>query len=491
MEEGRPPPLRKNCQTRMRLFSLSVFSMISESSMQFALLVELALLTSSIPAKAVAAYAAVASTTTFAIAIFNFLLITTMAQVGKAVGRMAWDEIGQRFRVAVATALIIGCICAGLLVLLEEVLLTRMFKLEMDVLIYARSIYRTRLLLIPLMMVQRVCRGLLGGYGRVKALAIGAVAVALMEIVSQVVSLRLFDYGLVGATWGAVTTAMFGVLLLFFMAVRYPPDEAVGHVRILSCCASIDIVSDSVAADTEQVNRRRVCCDFASASVNTTMRSLLLTASVYSMSVASANLGTSSLTAHQIALALWMLMSLVADGFADVATMLGSRLMGEKNGSEMRVLRDILMMFGCVLGLLATLAMWFFRDSIINLYDVHNDTQTTTDVSAKLMTLWPLLCGMQIINSSVFVLDGFVYATQSFSFIRNLMIIGVVGWFAPAMLVSTFTDFVPHTLLAVWISKAGLNLIRAVGALWLMYVSFPRVWSKEEAMLKDPLLLQG
>ena len=63
--------------------------MISESSFQLALLFELGLITSTLLTHDVAAYAAVSSTTTFAINIFNFLLITTMAQVGKAVGQQS------------------------------------------------------------------------------------------------------------------------------------------------------------------------------------------------------------------------------------------------------------------------------------------------------------------------------------------------------------------------------------------------------------------
>merc|ERR1712166_1035249 len=104
--------------------------------------------------------------------------------------------------------------------------------------------------------------------------------------------------------------------------------------------------------------------------------------------------------------------------------MLGSKLIGEKNRSkEMIVLRDILMLFGCVTGLVATTSMWYYRDAIINIYNVKNQngTQTTTTdgVSAKLVMLWPILCGMQVINAIVFVLDGFIYATQSFVFVRN------------------------------------------------------------------------
>ena len=44
----------------------------------------------------------------------------------------------------------------------------------------------------------------------------------------------------------------------------------------------------------------RVVCDFARASGDMTVRSLLLTSSVYAMAVVASNLGTPALAAHQV-----------------------------------------------------------------------------------------------------------------------------------------------------------------------------------------------
>ena len=223
------------------------------------------------------------------------------------------------------------------------------------------------------------------------------------------------------------------------------------------------------------------------------------------MSIVAANLGTAALTAHQIAMTLWMLMSLVCDGFADVGTIVGSKLLGEMkakgHAQEFKVLRDLLMLFGCGTGLLAGVSMWFCRDLILDVFHVNNSTSggggshvtsATTGTSALLVTLWPLICGMQLINAAVFVLDGFVYATHSFKFIRNLMLGACLLWFFPALVVG---QSLMHNLLAVWIAKAGLNSARVVGAVWLMYFSLPMEWEKREkrvgreaTMLSDPLL---
>ena len=523
--------------TLRHLLSLSFFSMIGESSYQFALVVELALITSNLYSHDVAAYAAVSSTTTFAINIFNFLLINTMAQIGFSVGQKSWHAIGPQFRVGIATAIVLGSISGVLLLLLEDCLFSFVFHLEPNVEAASRSIYKIRLLLIPLMMLQRVCAGLLGGYQRVKALAVKAVVVGMLEIISQVVALK-YGFGIVGCTWGSVITAACGVVLSLLLVICYPPEEACNRISMLPlpslCCwcnknweeilvphqeeneneneIKTEDEDEDEDEDDDKETTSSISCSFASAAVNTTVRSFLLTSSVYSMSVAAANLGTASLAAHQIVMTLWMLMSLVCDGFADVGTMLGSKLIGEQGRiDEMRVLRDMLLFFGCVTGLMATTGMWLFRDDIINFYSMNNHTaididididteldvitmtNTTADsVLAQLTVLWPLICGMQTVNAAVFVLDGFVYATQSFTFIRNLMMCAVFAWFVPSLLIGTTSEwFLPHTLLSIWIAKAGLNLLRLLGALWLMYVYYERKWRGESLVhrsLQDPLL---
>ena len=529
------PQILFNLPTMCRLARLSIFSMVSESSFQVALLIELALITAHVYSHDVAAYAAVSATTTFAINIFNFLLITVMAQVGKAVGQKAWNDIGARFRVALATATTLGCLVGVALFFLQDVLFSVVFRLDPRVEQSARAIYNIRLLLIPLTMIQRVCGGLLGGFQRVKVLAVRAVFIAGTEVVAQVVFLNVMGQGLVGSTWGSVVTAAIGVVLSLFLVAWYPPESAppAFHV-LLGCCdhstpeeeaetKAEEETEEAEEADREEkqaardktmhaqaeVTSKTVTCDFAAASANTTVRSFLLTSSVYSMSVVAANIGTAALAAHQIAMALWMLMSLVCDGFADVATIIGSKLMGERGRSkELIVLRDILMLFGLATGAVAGTAMWFFRDSIMEIYNVNTHSSNSssscnssnssssssscsnTDTTALLVMLWPLICSMQVINAAVFVLDGFVYATQSFVFIRNLMLASVLLWFFPALAIGQ--SMFNHSLLAVWVAKAGLNGLRCVGACWLMFVSFPKQWNRREKnvqqLLRDRLL---
>ena len=229
----------------------------------------------------------------------------------------------------------------------------------------------------------------------------------------------------------------------------------------------------------------QVFLEFVSASSDTTIRSILLTGSVYSMSVLAGNLGTSALAAHQIAIALWMITSYVCDGFADVGTMVGAKLLGSSKPDKFNqiiVLRNILMSFGLIIGFLAGLGMFFFREDILSIFNV-NDVKTTN----LLLSVWPILCSMQLINASVFVLDGLIYAAHAFRFVRNLMIISCLCVFAPLLLiVSSVSVF--HSLFYIWVAKTALNSVRAIGAFWLWYISLPRKWERVNMRAEESLL---
>lgn len=474
-------------RTACHLLGLSIFATINESSFQLALLLELAMITRTLSTSHVAAYAAILSTSNFALSLFNFLLVTTMAQVGKAVGAKRWEEIGPRFRVALCSALLIGCLSAVIFAALETPIFEYVMALDGSTLKEISAVFKVRLILLPLMMIQRVCSGLLGGYGRVKAMAFRAVSIAIAEIASQYIALYVLDAGLFGATVGTVITAAFGVILSLVIVAFLPPSEANGHIEL---CNTMKC----------GIFNARVLCDFACASKDTLIRSLLLTASVYSMSLVSANLGSSQLAAHQVAMNLWMLMSLICDGIADVGTIVCSSLygQGDKGTKQILAVRDILVIMGVILGAVATILMFLLRDYIIDVFKLEAST------AELLVGIWPIICGMQIVNAAVFVLDGFIYGVQAFSFVRNLMLIACVVWFAPALtcIGVPLIDGM-KSLFAVWCAKAVLNLIRGVGATYLLFYQLPKKWKqgtlqREEesaastgspsATLKSPLL---
>ena len=165
---------------------------------------------------------------------------------------------------------------------------------------------------------------------------------------------------------------------------------------------------------------------------------------------------------------LWMVTSYIVDGFADVGTMVGARLLGAGERPPMRRLTLRLAMLGAVTGLAAAALLAALYTPLVRAFT--RDAATT----ALLATVWPLLCALQPINALVFVYDGLLYATRSFSFVRNALLLGVLLIFAPALTVCRIEA--PDSLLAIWGAKAALNAWRCLSALWRIHAQLWRTW---------------
>ena len=74
--------------------------------------------------------------------------------------------------------------------------------------------------------------------------------------------------------------------------------------------------------------------------------------------MASSRFGAPALSAHAVVLQLWMVVSFVVDGFADVGTMLGSKLLGARRDPEMKRLTLVVAALGMACGICAALLLW-------------------------------------------------------------------------------------------------------------------------------------
>lgn len=97
--------------------------------------------------------------------------------------------------------------------------------------------------------------------------------------------------------------------------------------------------------------------------------------------------------------------------------------------------------------------------------------------------LWFVLSIVQPINAAVFVYDGLLYASQSFAFVRNMMLAGFVVVFCPILAIANWGL---HTLWSVWAAKAALNTWRLCAAIWRIHgqlLHVPRDISRTESLL--------
>ena len=488
----RPPP---------RLAAICFWNIVTESAFPIAVLFELAIVSHATGRNGLAAYAAVSATFAYMINLVNFCVTVTMSLVGNAVGRRAWRELGFRVGVALAAAVAASCVCAALLYALEEPVY-RLMGLSAEVAATARTFYAIRLASVLPLLLRRVCTGVLGGYQRYVPLATLSVGVAALELASNYVALVPLAGGLPAATWASCLTAAVGAAVALLVVVCLPPEDARGQIRIrlrfgddgsrdmlggdgggatARLLADVPVDADDAAND-EQTSPPQgaaaILREYVAASGSMVVRSFLLSTSVWALGVAAANLGAAALGAHAVVLQLWMVTSYICDGFADAGTMLGAKLLGEKAHGRLLQLCNRLVAYGVVTGVVCGVGIWVAKPALFRLYFPAGAAGTAAaeerrEECALLSRVWPLLCGMQVVNAAVFVYDGLIYATKSFAYVRNVMLGGCLGVFAP-LLATAFVE--GHTLLWIWAAKAVLNGWRLVWAVRLIHVVFRRQW---------------
>jgi len=191
------------------------------------------------------------------------------------------------------------------------------------------------------------------------------------------------------------------------------------------------------------------------------VRSLLLQGAMYTLSILASRIGTSELAAHQVVIQLWSLVSFACDGFADVGTMVGGRLLGAGHHQDVVTLTQRLLFLAVAAGTLCGVLLLVFQQAVLDSF-ANGDIPT----QQVLDSVWMLTAWMQPINALVFVSDGILFAHQAFGFIRNLMLLGVLGIFVPCLALGYTTA---HSLLALWIAKSLLSCWRCLAAAWFCW----------------------
>ena len=419
----------------------------------------------------VAAFTAATAVTAFVANVANFVLVVTMAKVGRALGAKQWAALSATVLSALAVATCTGAMCALLLLACSSPVLSA-FSLPAAAREQAVAFWPYAVARLPPLLLLKSATGVLVGYQRLRLASLLSTLLALADAAAFYAILQPLQLGLPAAGLAVAITCSVAALVALAAVIALPPPEACGEVRLCACrSARTSSPSSTPGLEIDSAGILELACD----SVNVLLRSLLLSGSVLAITVASSPLGAAALSAHAIILQLWMITSYVVDGFADVGTMIGSRLLGRGQAHLMRPLTLKLAAIGLATGLLASTLLTIYQDPIASVF--------TRDVAtrAALLPIWPLLGALQPINSLVFVYDGLLYATQSFVFIRNALGLGVCLVFVPGLALAVTA----HSLSAIWTAKACLNIWRCGSALFRIHVQLWPLWTPPSDTLPD------
>jgi putative MATE family efflux protein len=165
--------------------------------------------------------------------------------------------------------------------------------------------------------------------------------------------------------------------------------------------------------------------------------------------------GPAALSAHAIALQLWLFCSLAMDAVAIAAqALIGAALGGSRPAAARTLARRIAVIgFGCGTAFAVLIAVgahalptWFSPDP---------------HVYAQTAIIWPWFVAMQPIAGVVFAIDGVLIGAGDLAFLRNLTVAGALAGFLPSIWLAFGLDL---GLRAIWFGLTLFVVIRFVGS---------------------------
>jgi putative MATE family efflux protein len=194
------------------------------------------------------------------------------------------------------------------------------------------------------------------------------------------------------------------------------------------------------------------------------VRVVALQGAFLSAAAVASRLGPHQLAAHQIALQLWIFLSLVLDAYAIAAQSLVGAAIGAGDGAEARRCAWTVAGYGAGTGAVVALALLAGWTAIPRLFS------GDPAVLSQAHVVWPWFAAMQPAAGVVFALDGVLIGAGDIRFLRTITILAAACGFLPMVwLTYALRHEVGWGLAGVW---CGLTLfigIRLAGML-------ARVW---------------
>jgi hypothetical protein len=88
-------------------------------------------------------------------------------------------------------------------------------------------------------------------------------------------------------------------------------------------------------------------------------------------------------------------------------------------------------------------------------------------ISLQLDSIWLILLFLQPINAILGVFEGLTYSSQSFSYVRNVIIFGALFVYSP---LAIFGVLKYPTLLGIWLPKVAFDVFRGAALVWKVYI---------------------
>lgn len=380
-----------------------------------------------------------------AFSVFNFLSYGTTPLVAREIGRGNGSGAG---RITVAAALIgsaLGLVVMVVLLMFPHPLL-RTLGAGPELVELGAVYLRIRALALPAVLLVTVGHGVFRGGLDTRTPFLIALALNAVNLVLDPVLIFGFDLGLAGAAWATVVAQWLGAAGFVVMLIRR--RESLGLTLAVPGWLELK--------------------ELAGAGHNLVVRTASLLVVFTATTAVAARLGEVPVAAHQIALQLFIFLSLVLDAIAIAAQAMLGAATGARDHALLRRQADRLVGLGIMAGLCLGALLMALSPWLAAVF--------TTDaaVVAALRSAYPQLVLVQVIGGAVFAWDGIVIGATDFRF-------AMISTAVPAAIATVaLLPIVPlgGSLSAVWWVVVLLIVLRAALLTWWHGARLGRVASR-------------
>jgi Na+-driven multidrug efflux pump len=190
-------------------------------------------------------------------------------------------------------------------------------------------------------------------------------------------------------------------------------------------------------------------------------RSFLVEFSIYFVAMSCVKFGNANLIAYNTVLGeLSKYSYFIPMGLATTSNMLGGYLLGKKDIDGFRRLLTFIPIGGFTLGIFFLFMLFITGPTFWTSFFLSINDPMYSAICASVQSLWLIILLIQPINSMLAVYEGLLYASQSFGYVRNTIIIGFILVFLPLFLIGSLSEIANIKL--VILSKVAFDAFRAL-----------------------------
>ena len=192
-------------------------------------------------------------------------------------------------------------------------------------------------------------------------------------------------------------------------------------------------------------------------SLNLFVRAIALNVALILAVREAAALGDKFISAHTIAINLWLFTAFFIDGYGAAGNIMGGRLLGAKDFDGLRKLAKKIMLYGAVVSVVLMLVGFALYRPIGQIFSTEIEVLTTFN-----SIFFIVILGLPM-NTMAFVFDGIFKGLGEMKYLRNVLLVATFLGFVPTLFLAKSLHWGLH---GIWIALTVWMAIRGGALVW-------------------------